>query len=254
MVVPFGRDASGCSTVRLGRATEAPVASCSSCGQLGGPRRAWRRLRGGAGSLLDASSGGDVFERRTATKSASRSSISTSAPDSAGWPRRARSSAGSAGRGRVGSPQVETHSRSRLRASAKSRCHADRRRGCALGVVGVEPVRVQRGELPDQLVVAMPVRRDHRRRQPVRRAQPVHPRVEVQPLGLASSAVSRFQLIGRGGSSSSKSAVPNGPRGCRLRVIATDVVVVRLQQGLLAVSMSVLIAAPVRGRRPGPAR
>lgn len=41
-----------------------------------------------------------------------------------------------------------------------------------------------RRELPDQLVVAVPERWDHRRRQPVRRAQPMHPRLEVDPLGL----------------------------------------------------------------------
>ena len=37
-------------------------------------------------------------------------------------------------------------------------------------------------EFPDQLVVAMPQRWDHRRRQAVGVPQPVHPRVEVVPL------------------------------------------------------------------------
>src|SRR3954452_4441482 len=50
-----------------------------------------------------------------------------------------------------------------------------RRRRRAVWVVGVEPVRVQGRQFPDQFVVAVPERRDYGRREPVRRAQPVDP-------------------------------------------------------------------------------
>lgn len=47
-------------------------------------------------------------------------------------------------------------------------------------VIGVEPVEVQRRKLPDQLDVAVPVRRNDRGRQTVGDADEVDPAVEVE--------------------------------------------------------------------------
>ena len=60
----------------------------------------------------------------------------------------------------------------------------DRRRRTRGLVVAAEPVGVQGGELPDELVVAVPVRRNDRRRQPEGDLQPGHPGVQVMPLAV----------------------------------------------------------------------
>ena len=73
-------------------------------------------------------------------------------------------------------PQIATQSRSRCVASAKSRIHAIGAEGDRGLVVAAEPVGVQGGEFPDELVVAVPVRRNDRRRQPEGDLQPGHPR------------------------------------------------------------------------------
>ena len=185
-------------------------------------------------------------------KSASRCSITTSPPTSRPAPRRARS-VSRVGRsrssfvpdGRDPFPQPVAG----LSEVAVPRQAAPR---AALRVVGVEPVGVQRGEFPDQFVVAVPVRRDHRRRQPVGQPQPVHPRVEVEPLGLGlvggqQVPVDRAQrLVIRIGSP--------GRIGAAARVIATDDVVVRLQErrlGLFGVGGHRRPRSECR--RPGPA-
>ena len=45
-------------------------------------------------------------------------------------------------------------------------------------------MQVQSGQFPDEFVVAVPHRWDLVRRETVRAAQPVHPRVQVEPLRL----------------------------------------------------------------------
>ncbi len=53
-----------------------------------------------------------------------------------------------------------------------------------VGVVGAEPVQVQRGELSDEFGVPMPERRHDGCWQTVGAPQPVHPAVEFDPFGL----------------------------------------------------------------------
>ncbi len=117
-----------------------------------------------------------------AAKSASRSTISTSGAGSYGGFAGPR---GLPGRPVTVQPRTATGTPTRGAGCGPRRSRdatpsgAD---GRAFGVVGVEPVGVERREFPDQLVVAMPQRWDHRRREAVGVAQPVHPRVEVVPL------------------------------------------------------------------------
>jgi hypothetical protein len=61
---------------------------------------------------------------------------------------------------------------------------AQRRGAVLLRVVGGQPVQVQSAQLPQQLRVAVPERRNYRSRQPVGAAEPVDPAVQLQPLGL----------------------------------------------------------------------
>ncbi len=145
---------------------------------------------------------------------------------------RARPSAGSGGHGRAASRRSRPSPaagcvRRRSRAATRSAPTA-----IARLVVAAEPVGVQGGELPDQLVVAVPVRRNDRRREPERGLEPRHPPVEVVPLELGLVRVEQVPVDRRGRCAQGGRSRPGSRRSRRAR------------------PCTVHDDGPIRGRRP----